>query len=310
MIFVSDQAFISKWWWIGAIRKIRRPQYLNEKTCRITESASITKMPADQEQEQLAAAHDRERADRAADCHGAGVPHLHLGGEGVVPEEPDRSSDQRGPQDRHVQGGQVLLGLELPRPRVGDDVHRREGEQRDDPDPGGEAVDPVRQVRAVRRPGHDQKEQEVEAEREPEAPVHDRHVELARRVHLLDRESEPDSDRRQEDELPATGEAERAAVPELRVVVHEADGAAAEHHAEDGQSLGRVVAQRQEGDGRREDQQQSAHGRRPLLDLVALGALLADVLAHLVPAEELDELRSGDDRDEHCEQARGEDSFH
>ena len=26
MIFVSDQAFISKWWWIGAIRKMRRPQ--------------------------------------------------------------------------------------------------------------------------------------------------------------------------------------------------------------------------------------------------------------------------------------------
>ena len=25
MIFVSDQAFISKWWWIGAIRKTRRP---------------------------------------------------------------------------------------------------------------------------------------------------------------------------------------------------------------------------------------------------------------------------------------------
>ena len=60
MIFVSDQAFISKWWWIGAIRKIRRPQYLNEMTCRITESASITKMPADQEQQQLALAHDRE----------------------------------------------------------------------------------------------------------------------------------------------------------------------------------------------------------------------------------------------------------
>src|SRR5919108_591960 len=45
MIFVSDHAFISKWWWIGAIRKIRRPQYLNDATWRITESALITKMP-------------------------------------------------------------------------------------------------------------------------------------------------------------------------------------------------------------------------------------------------------------------------
>ncbi len=45
VIFVSDHAFISKWWWIGAIRNTRRPKYLNEKTWIITESASITKMP-------------------------------------------------------------------------------------------------------------------------------------------------------------------------------------------------------------------------------------------------------------------------
>ena len=43
-------------------------------------------------------------------------PMMHLGGEGVVPEESDRASDQRRAEDRHVQGGQVLLGLELPRP--------------------------------------------------------------------------------------------------------------------------------------------------------------------------------------------------
>ena len=35
------------------------------------------------------------------------------------------------------------------------------------PMPGSETVDPVRQVRAVRRSGHDQEEQEVEAERDP-----------------------------------------------------------------------------------------------------------------------------------------------
>ncbi len=178
------------------------------------------------------------------------------------------------------------------------------------PMPGSETVDPIRQVRAVRRPGHDQEEQQIETERDPEAPVHDRHVELARRVYFLDRESEPDSDCREEDELPPTGEAERAAVPELGVIVREADRGTPEHHAEDGQPLCRVVAQRQEGDGRREDEQQAAHGRRPLLDPMAFGAFLADVLAHLVAAEEVDELRSGDDRDEHCEQARGEDSFH
>src|SRR6266581_850781 len=45
MIFVSDQAFISKWWWIGAIRKTRLPQRLKLNTWMITDSASIRKMP-------------------------------------------------------------------------------------------------------------------------------------------------------------------------------------------------------------------------------------------------------------------------
>ena len=41
MIFVSDHAFISKWWWIGAIRNTRRLKNLNAKTWIITDSASI-----------------------------------------------------------------------------------------------------------------------------------------------------------------------------------------------------------------------------------------------------------------------------
>ena len=62
MIFVSDHAFISKWWWIGAIRNTRLPRYLNVKTCRITDRASITKMPADEEQQDLDLHHDRRAA--------------------------------------------------------------------------------------------------------------------------------------------------------------------------------------------------------------------------------------------------------
>ena len=45
MIFVSDHAFISKWWWIGAIRKTRFPVRLKLTTWMISESTSITKMP-------------------------------------------------------------------------------------------------------------------------------------------------------------------------------------------------------------------------------------------------------------------------
>src|SRR3954454_231811 len=45
MIFVSDQACSSKWWWIGAIRKTRLRKVWNEKTWISTDSASITKIP-------------------------------------------------------------------------------------------------------------------------------------------------------------------------------------------------------------------------------------------------------------------------
>ena len=45
MIFVSDQACSSKWWWIGAIRNTRLRNIWNENTWISTDSASITKIP-------------------------------------------------------------------------------------------------------------------------------------------------------------------------------------------------------------------------------------------------------------------------
>jgi len=47
-----------------------------------------------------------------------------------------------------------------------------------------------------------------------------------------------------------------------------------------------------------------------LLVGVALGPLLADVLTELVATEELDELRPDDDRDDHGDDPRHEDSYH
>ena len=41
----SSHPFSSKWWWSGAIRKIRRPVNLNETTWRMTDTASRTKIP-------------------------------------------------------------------------------------------------------------------------------------------------------------------------------------------------------------------------------------------------------------------------
>src|SRR5438552_10042930 len=45
MIFGSAQPCSSKWWWMGAMRKIRRPVRLNQNTCSITETISAKKTP-------------------------------------------------------------------------------------------------------------------------------------------------------------------------------------------------------------------------------------------------------------------------
>ena len=115
---------------------------------------------------------------------------------------------------------------------------------------------------------------------------------------------------RQQEELPATGEAERAPVPDLDEVVGEADRCAAERDEEDGQAGLRVAAQHEERHDHREHDQEAAHGRRPLLQVVPGRALLADVLAVLLAAKEIDELRAAEDRDRHREDGRREDSFH
>ncbi len=45
MIFVSDHAFISKWWWIGTIRNTRLPVRLKLAIWMIHVTASITNTP-------------------------------------------------------------------------------------------------------------------------------------------------------------------------------------------------------------------------------------------------------------------------
>jgi hypothetical protein len=59
-------------------------------------------------------------------------------------------------------------------------------------------------------------------------------------------------------------------VRELDEVVEEADRPARERREEHGQGLEAEVADRQEGDRRREQDQQAAHRRRPLLGDVVL----------------------------------------
>ena len=189
--------------------------------------------------------------ERAAEGHRAGVAHEELGGEGVVPEEPDRSPDQRRGQDREVEqeGGP---GPDVARPDVADHVDREEGEQSDDPDPGGEPVEAVGQVGAVRRAGDDEEEEGVVGVRERDVDVHDRDVdrgvELALRV---DGDADHDRDRGEQDQLPPALEPERAAVPHLDEVVEKADRGARDRQEEHGQRRQRELRERKERDAPR-----------------------------------------------------------
>ena len=107
MIRVSDQAFISKWWCSGAMRRTRRPSPLEGDHLEDHRERLDQEDPADQEQQHLGLRHDRERGERAAEPHRAGVAHEDLSREGVVPEEPDRGPDQAGAEDGEVE----ILGI-------------------------------------------------------------------------------------------------------------------------------------------------------------------------------------------------------
>src|SRR5690606_2534948 len=58
---------------------------------------------ADEEEEQLRAAQDRERGEASAEPERARVPHEDLGGRRVVPEEADERADDRRGRDREIE---------------------------------------------------------------------------------------------------------------------------------------------------------------------------------------------------------------
>ena len=119
-----------------------------------------------------------------------------------------------------------------------------------------------------------------------------------------------DGHRGEQQHLPPAAQAERAAVRELREVVEESDRAARERPEQDRQRLQAEVAHGQEADRRREQDEQTAHRRRPLLRDVMLRAVLADVLPELVATEELDEAWPDRDRDDQRHERGDEDPTH
>ena len=105
MICGSGQPIFSKWWWIGAIRKMRLPRQLERRRpATITDSASTTKMPPTTSEQQLVLG-ERARPCRAPPPSGerADVAHEHLRRVGVEPEEAEarrRRARRRRPRAR------------------------------------------------------------------------------------------------------------------------------------------------------------------------------------------------------------------
>src|SRR5438105_3652201 len=194
-----------------------------------------------------------------------------------------------------------------PRADPRDHVHRRKREQRDDPRPRGQPVDPVGEVDAVGSAGDHEEEQAVPGVRELQR-AEARDVHLRREMLVASRDADADRDRAEQEKLPAAVQPQRAFVRELDEVVEEADGAAAERDEEDRERRHGVAAEGEEADAGGDQDQEPAHRRRPLLGDVVLGTLLADVLAELLAPQERDELRAEQDRDEQGDDPCDQDS--
>ena len=206
MIFDSDHAFISKWWWIGAIRNTRRPRYLNVNTWMITDSASNDVDAADEEQQHLRLHHDHEPRHRATQRHRARIAHEHFRGNGVVPEETDRGSDQRSADDRKIELGGVSQLRWFRGADERDHGHRREREERDDRRACGEPVESVGEIDAVRRAGDDEEDEDVPEgpEREAIAGSRNEHRRQVRQAGAVREVARSRRDTGEQQELPAS----------------------------------------------------------------------------------------------------------
>src|SRR5262249_17833075 len=162
----------------------------------------------------------------------------------------------------------------------------------------------------VRRPGDHEEEEHIPAVGQRHRDVDHRDVDVGAQVQVSRNDRDDHRDYGEEKELPAPGQAERSLVRQLDEVVQESDRTAGESGEEHGQGLESVVADRQEGDRRGEQDEEPAHRRRTLLGHVVLRPLLPDLLPELVAAEEVDEPWPDGDREGEAHGGGDEDTDH
>ena len=113
MICGSGQPSSSKWWWIGAMRKIRLRRSLNDATCRMTDSASTTKTPPAMTSTSSCLVSSARMPSARAERQGADVAHEHHRRIGVEPQEAEAGADQRRAEDRQLAGAGDVRHLQI-----------------------------------------------------------------------------------------------------------------------------------------------------------------------------------------------------
>ena len=276
---------------------------------------------AEDGEQQLLLDHHRGRPDRRAEREAPGIAHEDLRGVAVVPEEPEARRRHRRGEDHEL----VRATDEDVVDEVGGDGVARDVDERDEPErderarPRREPVEAVGEVDRVRERGDDEHHDgdvdqpaDVHAEERAEEVVVDRAVGDEREARerglvVVGREEvEHDPDEEPERDLPddlgLLGEPLLVLLHDLDVVVGEPDGAHPERreHGEEDVGVGEVGPE-QRAPAEREDDDDAAHRGRARLVLVADGAgvlALADLLAELAGAEELDDPLAREERDD------------
>ena len=114
---------------------------------------------AEDDDEQLGAGEDRQPGERATQGQRAGVAHEDLGRRGVPPQEAEAGAHAAGRDDREVErvAHLVALGARVPLAVLVElpDADEHVGGEDHDRGAGGQAVEPVGEVHAVRGARHD-----------------------------------------------------------------------------------------------------------------------------------------------------------
>ena len=240
-----------------------------------------------------------------ADRQRAGVAHEDASGCGVPPEEAGARTHHGGGRHREVEGVVDLVLVEVPeRP----EADRHQAREHEDGRSGGQPVEAVGEVDAVRRgvdeqdgPGAPADVAELPARA---VPAGERQAWSRRRSRARSATANPVATTSRPKVLARLDKPGVALVADLDPVVEETDEAGADdagHDEEPGAGEEHVAAQvgAEVAHDRRGDDGHAAHGGRAGLDRVAFGDVLVDRLADLAGDQHVHQHLGAEDGDGH-----------